>query len=121
MCPCYKLLILSLALPEISALELIPSDAALTLLCSSTTSPVANIVWRKDGTGLANESHYWTTQILTNGVTAAYNNFLSINASPSELVGEYSCIVRDSLGRHSETSTIQVNGTQSSFCYVSFF
>ena len=59
---------------------------------------------------LANDSSYFTSQVLRNGLTATYDNILSINSSPSELIGVYSCIVQDSLGRKSETSTIQVKG-----------
>ena len=87
-----------------------PSDTALTLNCISTGSPVTNVIWRKDGYSLVNDSSYVTTQVLTNGITATYDNLLSISAPPSELIGEYSCIVHDSLGRNSETSTIQLNG-----------
>ena len=89
---------------------MIPSDAALTLRCTSTHSPVANVIWRKDGTSLTNNSSYHMAQFLRNGVTATYDNFLSVNALPFELVGEYSCIVQDSLGHYSAASTVQVNG-----------
>ena len=85
--------------------------AALTLNCTSTASPAMSVVWRKDGSSLANSSSsYNTSQQLRNGVTATYDNILSINAAPSELAGAYSCIIHDSLGRNSQTASIQVNG-----------
>lgn len=99
------------ALPQISSLQLmIPSDAALTLNCISTGSPVTNAIWRKDGISLSNESSYVMTQILSNGTTATYDNFLSINSSPSEIIGVYSCIIHDSLGHNSRASSIQLSG-----------
>lgn len=109
---------ISSALPQISSLQfIVPSDAALTLNCSSTSSPAADVIWRKDGAGLANDSSIITTQILRNGASASYDNVLNVNAPPSELVGVYSCIVHDSLGRNSGASTIQVNG-ESSNCHT---
>lgn len=100
-----------LDLPHISSLQLvISSDVALALNCTSTSSPAADIVWRKDGSGVTNDTFITTTQILRNGVSATYDNILTINAPPYELIGKYSCIVHDSLGRNSESSTIQVNG-----------
>lgn len=99
------------ALPQISSLQLMtPSDAALTLNCISTSSPAANVIWRKDGADLSNHTSITTTQILRSGVSATYDNILAINAPPYELVGVYSCIVHNSLGHNSETSTIQVHG-----------
>ena len=104
-------LFLSSALPRISSLYLVvPSDTALTLTCTSASSPPANVIWRKDGAGLSNSTNYEMIQILRNGISATYDNILFANASPYELIGVYSCIVHDSLGRNSETSTIQVNG-----------
>ena len=107
----HLLLFLFPALPLVSSLELVTAgDAALTLNCTSTGSPAQSVIWRKDGTGLTNDSSYMTTQILRNGVSATYDNLLAVSAAPSELVGVYSCTVQDSLGRNSLTSTIQVNG-----------
>lgn len=102
---------LSLALPRVSSLQLVTDNgAALALNCSSTGSPATNVIWRKDGASLPNNTIYTTTKVLTNGVTATYDNLLYISGTPSELVGLYSCIVHDSLGRNSEIATIQVNG-----------
>lgn len=50
--------------------------------------------------------------MLRSGVSATYDNILQVNATPSDLVGQYSCIVHDSLRRNSEAATIQVNGRQ---------
>lgn len=90
---------------------MIRSDAALALNCTSTNSPVANAVWRKNEISLANDTSIMATQILRNGVSATYDNILTINALPSELIGMYSCIVHNTLGHNSEASTIQVHGT----------
>lgn len=86
------------------------SNAALVLNCTSTGSPALSVVWRKDGTSLTSSSAYMTTQTLRDGVSATYDNLLSVTAIPSELVGVYSCIVQDSLGRNSQTVTIQIHG-----------
>ncbi len=99
------------ALPQVTSLQLAPdSIAALTLNCTSTSSPAMSVIWRKDGASLNNSSSYVTTQILRDGISATYENLLDINAVPSELVGEYSCTVHDSLGRNSQTATFTING-----------
>lgn len=102
---------LSLVLPQVSSLQLvIDSNAALTLNCSSTGSPARNVIWRKDNIVLTNDSSYTTSQILRYGISATYDHFLDVHAAPVELVGVYSCVVHDSLGRNSQTSTIEVYG-----------
>ena len=66
--------------------------------CTSTGSPATNVIWRKNGASLVNDSSYVATQILRNGISATYDNILDIlNATPSELVGVYSCTVQDYL------------------------
>ena len=55
-------------------------------------------MWTKDGVGVQYDSIYTRHQYLLNGSDAKYHSFLSASAAPENLIGEYACIVRDSLG-----------------------
>jgi hypothetical protein len=110
----------SAALPRVISLQhVVDSNASLALNCTSTGSPAANVIWRKDGASLFNNTTYEATEVLRDGITATYDNLLYVSGSPSELVGRYSCIVHDSFGRNSETATIQVNGEHVSWSRLS--
>lgn len=99
------------ALPQVSSLQLgISSNSPLALNCSSVGSPAFTVVWTKDGSTLPNDLVYTTTQTLMDGTTAAYDNLLEISGQYSTIVGLYSCIIHDSLGRNSAPASLQVNG-----------
>ena len=106
----YTLLCLLLALPQTTSLQLVANSAAMTLNCTSTGSPAQSVVWRKDGSTVTLNSSFVVSQILRNGVSATYDNILAANATPSDLVGVYSCIIHDSLGRNSQPATMPING-----------
>ena len=107
----YTLLCLLLALPQTTSLQLVASSSsAMTLNCTSTGSPAQSVVWRKDGSTVTLNSSFVVSQILRNGVSATYDNILAANATPSDLVGVYSCIIHDSLGRNSQPATMPING-----------
>ena len=100
-------------LPQISSLKLaLGTNSPLSLNCTSNGSPALTVVWTKDGTVLPNTLSYTTNQVLRNGTTASYDNLLDISGQYSELVGTYSCIIHDSLGRNSVPASLQVNGIQ---------
>ena len=100
----------SAVLPNIDSLHPeIDSDSALTLNCSSSGSPAATVVWTKNSVVLS-DGNYSLTQILRDGTTAAYDNLIAANATPTELVGLYSCVVHDTLGHNSEVVTLEVKG-----------
>ena len=67
-------------------------------------------MWTKDGVGVQYDSIYTRHQYLLNGSDAKYHSFLSASAAPENLIGEYACIVRDSLGHNSQPSKIMFNG-----------
>ena len=107
----HKLYLFHAALPQVSSIQLVSNTGtSLTINCSSTGSPALNVIWTKDGTILANSTSYTTTQMLRDRISATYDNLLDVNAAPSELVGVFSCIVHDSLGRNSQEASVQVNG-----------
>ena len=87
------------------------TPTALTLRCTSTVSPAFTLLWRKDGEVLSNNGVYTTTQVLVDGSTSTYNNFLAVTAAPSQLSGTYSCNVRDSMDHNSASATIDIQGT----------
>ena len=98
-------------LPEVSSLQLgVSSNSPLALNCSSTGSPASTVVWTKDGSTLPNYLVHATTQILRDGTTASYDNLLEVSGSYSAIIGVYSCIIHDTLGRNSEPASLQVNG-----------
>lgn len=98
------------------SLLLVTSNVSgLTLNCRTTGSPPLNTIWRKDDKSLVNISSYKSVQILRDGLTATYDNFLEVDAPPYQLSGNYSCIVHDSLGRNSDASTIEIRGRK--VCY----
>ena len=68
------------------------------------------VVWTKDGSTLPNDLVYTTTQTLRDGTTASYDNLLEVSGHYSAIVGVYSCIIHDSLGRNSAPASLQVNG-----------
>ena len=68
------------------------------------------VVWTKDGRALPSDLSYTTMQMLRDGMSATYDNLLMVSGHYSELVGIYSCIVHDSLGRNSVPASLQVNG-----------
>lgn len=86
------------------------TSSPLALNCTSTGSPAFTVVWTKDGRALPNDLIFATNQILRSGTSATYDNLIEISGYYSELVGVYSCIIHDSLGRNSVPASIQVNG-----------
>jgi hypothetical protein len=68
------------------------------------------VVWTKDGSTLPNDLVYTTSQTLRDGTTASYDNLLEVSDRYSAIVGEYSCIIHDSLGHNSAPASLQVNG-----------
>ena len=106
------------ALPTITSLELVRSpDYSLVLNCSSQGSPPEIVVWVKDGVvvGNSDDGLFSTNQFLRDGTVAAYDSLLLASAGPEQVSGVYECVVRDSLGRISQTEIIVVEGKS---CYV---
>ena len=89
---------------SISSLELTGDfQPIFTIKCTSTGSPATTVTWTKDDTPLANSETVHMSQILTDATAGAYDNLLSIDASPTAVTGLYSCAVENSLGAATQT------------------
>ena len=78
-----------------------------SLECTSTGGPATNVVWLKNGVLLGGE--YEQHQIITNRTISKYRNVLSLDQrDPKEIIGNYTCLVRNS--RNEISKTIQLNG-----------
>ena len=72
--------------------------SCFTLKCVSSGSPATTVHWKKDDHLLTGSDIYQMTQILQSGVTSMYYNLLTINSGPYAVIGDYSCVVSNSLG-----------------------
>ena len=78
-----------------------------SLECTSIGSPATNVMWLKNGVLLGGE--YEQHQIITNRTISKYRNVLSLDQRhPKEIIGNYTCLVRNS--RTESSKTIQLNG-----------
>lgn len=68
-----------------------------TLNCISAGSPASNVTWMKDGDVIAVNNTFEMVQILQDGVTAEYNNLLKVYLEPSDVLGNYTCVVENSV------------------------
>ena len=68
--------------------------------------------WERDGEELYQNdtANYEFSQTLVDRTTSTYNNTLTINGTIEDVVGEYSCIVSNTLGT-SDTVMKAVKGT----------
>ena len=80
--------------------------STFTLNCTSTDSPATTVLWTKDGEVLSDDAEY---QILRDGATATYDTLLSVDSTPEELVGAYTCSVLNSAGQ-SNVASVNIQG-----------
>ena len=93
--------------PSVTSLTVIQSSntSVFTLNCTSTDSPATTVIWTKDGSVLSADSGY---QVLRDGSTSTYDTLLTMDSSPDELVGTYTCSVLNSAGQsNAESVTVQ--------------
>jgi len=64
------------------------------------------VVWTKDNEVVQN---FTEEQILKDGAAAIYDNLLSIDSTPDDLIGTYTCSVLNSAGL-SNVETISIQG-----------
>lgn len=95
------------AAPNVTLLER-EAGSVFTLKCTSTGSPATYVIWTKDGVVIAG-GIYSTDQVLTDGVSATYANYLFVSAPPDEVTGSYSCSVVNTIGA-SNALTFDVRG-----------
>ena len=85
-----------------------PSQA-FTLNCTSTGSPATIVTWARNGESLStDDGTYQNVQILTDAISATYDNLLIIHGQPDDIVGEYRCSVENAINTPtSETSNFE--------------
>ena len=101
--------------PTISGVTL--SGDSKTLTCTSTSGPVTTVVWRQNCIILQqNDANYVQNQVVTNTLTATYENTLEINNNTISN-GVYTCSISNSRGYHS--SSVGVGSKFNKFCIAS--
>ena len=82
-----------------------------TITCTSSGGPVMDVTWSKDSilniSTASDDGSYEHSQIITNTVSATYENRLRIVDKSSEAAGTYTCEVRNSRGSMNVTLNIQ--------------
>lgn len=91
-------------MPSITPLELVNSSI-FTLNCSSQVTPATFVIWRKDNQVISEATE---EQILRDGASSTYDNLISIDSTPNDIIGTYTCSVLNSAGQsNAESLTIQ--------------
>ena len=86
---------------------------SMTLTCISSGGPVDSVTWLRDGVKICrNSSLFSQTQTITDAVSAtAYQHTLS-SRDYSNLVGNFTCEVRDgTINISRSTRTLELNGS----------
>ena len=86
--------------------------ASQTIICTSTGGPATNLTWYKDKAEIMipNEGGIYSySKIITDTVSATYENRLRIVDKSSETAGTYTCEVRNPRGSRNESLYIQGN------------
>ena len=82
-----------------------------TITCTSTGGPATHVSWYKDNAQINMASNeggiYEHSQIITDTVSATYENRLRIVDKSSETAGTYTCEVRNPRGSRNESLYIQ--------------
>ena len=91
--------------PVITALEYVPES--MTLKCISSGGPVDDVIWKKDGIIVNNET-FSHSQSIRNTTSATYEHNLKA-PNYSDFVGNFTCIVKDTDGNSNE-KTMELKG-----------
>ena len=87
--------------------------ACQTIICTSTGGPATNVTWYRDDTQINMASNeggiYEHSQIITDTVSATYENRLRIVDKSSETTGTYTCEIRNPRGSMNGSLYIQGN------------
>ena len=98
---------MSLGAPTVTSFG-VSNTSLFTLNCTSTGSPPTTVSWTKDGAVLQD---YTTYQTLRDGETSTYDTFLTIDTTLNELIGRYTCNVRNSAGQ-SNVESVSIQGKE---------
>ena len=79
-----------------------------TLVCNSTGSPATSVLWTfndKPVSASHGNSRYTSERkVVTDRKKSSYSSVLNINGSFEDIVGQYSCQVRNQLGASSKVA-----------------
>ena len=89
--------------------------SSFTLNCTSAGSPASNVTWMKDGEIIYINDTFEVVQILQDGVMAVYNNFLKVYLEPSDVIGNYTCVVENLVSEPDE-QTLPIQGHSLTLC-----
>ena len=96
-----------------TGIELRAEGSLHTLVCNSTGSPPTTVLWTfndKPVSASHGSSRYTSeSKIITDRKKSSYSSMLNINGSFKDIVGQYSCQVRNQLGASSKV-TKEVKG-----------
>ena len=84
-----------------------------TLVSTSTGSPPSSVSWSRYGITLNTDGRHTLTSKLSDGTTATYTHYLSVDDTPDNILGQYTISVTDNFGNGDEES-ISINGE---FCF----
>lgn len=82
------------------------SAPVFTLNFSSLGSPPTNVTWIKDDQVLTPNQNFTMVQYLRDGVTATYDNILSVSMPPSDVLGSYTCSIDNSVSQPTEETLL---------------
>ena len=85
--------------------ELTEEQPEFSLTCISEGGPATNVVWRREGAEIEDDSSHSSSQIVVDTVDAVYHNILVVTGRNG---GEYTCTV--SHARTTIIGSIQVEG-----------
>ena len=74
-------------------------EGLYTVTCTTAGSPPTSVTWTRNSDIISkNDSMYKSTVMLVDRNNTIYQNLLTIGGSFEDAVGEYSCMVENSLG-----------------------
>ena len=84
------------------------NNQSRTLTCTSTGGPATTVTWRRDGVVITLNATYQQTKSVNDPVAGTYQTLLTINSSvdQSDILGPYSCTVKNDRGNSSETVVV---------------
>jgi len=84
------------------------NNQSRTLTCTSTGGPATTVTWRRDEVVITSNATHQETKRLVDPVTDTYQIVLTINQSFhwSDIVGIYTCTVKNDRGESSETVVV---------------
>ena len=76
------------------------------LNCQSVGSVASTVLWFKNREQLTINIVYSTFQTLNNGTSSKYDNMLLIHSTIDDILGEYMCIINNTIGQAEDTISL---------------